>query len=111
MYPTGRSAAGNATIICFMLYFFGMRRTMLAEGMLGGTGKKHLLNCRKRNILATLWVVAIAAALCFLTAGLLISEGYAILVLMLLAPVALLAAATAHVIINNKFIKKINNGP
>lgn len=106
----GSAFAAGAPIICFMLYFFGMRRTMLAEGMLGGTGKKHLLNCRKRNILAALWVVAIAAALCFLTAGLLISEGYAMLVLMLLAPVALLAAAIAHIIINNKFIKKINNG-
>lgn len=100
--------AAGALIICFVVHFFGIRRTMLAAGTLGAVCEKERLNGRKRSILAAVWVVAIAAALCFLTAGLFISAGYTMLVLMLLAPVTLLAAAIAHVVINNKFIKKIN---
>ena len=92
------------------LYWLGMMFAAIfcSAGIICAVCEKERLNGRKRSILAAVWVVAIAAALCFLTAGLFISAGYTMLVLMLLAPVTLLAAAIAHVVINNKFIKKIN---
>ena len=103
-----------ALIVCLatfnseLYYWLGMMFAAIfcSAGIICAVCEKERLNGRKRSILAAVWVVAIAAALCFLTAGLFISAGYTMLVLMLLAPVTLLAAAIAHVVINNKFIKK-----